>query len=109
MGYILQKLDGLESCENRLIIATTNNPDKINPALLRPGRFDLKICLSLAKEEIIIDILSNFYGEEFRSKISGANLPGNYFSPLELINYAVQEPNCEIMLQNLKLQCEHFD
>jgi hypothetical protein len=57
LAYLLTKLDGLESNEGRIIIATTNHPERIDPALLRPGRLGLKICLSYATREVARDIL----------------------------------------------------
>jgi len=103
MAYLLQKLDGLESAEDRIIVATTNNPDKINPALLRPGRFDIKICLGLCTTTMIADIITNFYqgGAEMRSRVLEAGLPGNTFSPLQLINMAIQTQNFETLLSKL--------
>lgn len=104
MAYLLQKFDGLESAENRIIIATTNNPDKINPALLRPGRFDIKICLGLCSPQMIADILTNFYkgGEKMRAAILAAGLPGNKYSPLQLINMALQTPSFEKLVKRLR-------
>lgn len=103
MAYLLQKLDGLESGEGRIIIATTNNPDKINPALMRPGRFDLKVCLSLCTSSMIVDILVNFYkgDEKIRKRIAGAQIPGGQYSPLQLINMAIQAPSLDKLLKNL--------
>ncbi|XP_052189572.1 calmodulin-interacting protein 111-like [Diospyros lotus] len=40
MGQLLVELDGLQQRANVTVIAATNRPDKIDPALLRPGRFD---------------------------------------------------------------------
>ena len=40
ISQILTEIDGLESLHNVVIIAATNRPDIIDPALLRPGRFD---------------------------------------------------------------------
>lgn len=57
LGYLLTKLDGLESNEGRIIIATTNHPERIDPALMRPGRLGLKVCLSYATREVARDIL----------------------------------------------------
>lgn len=103
MAYLLQKLDGLESADGRIIIATTNNPDKINPALMRPGRFDLKVCLSLCTSSMAVDILVNFYkgDEKMRKRITGAQIPGGQYSPLQLINMAIQAPNVDKLLKRL--------
>ncbi len=45
VSQILTELDGLEVLHNIVIIAATNRPDIIDPALLRPGRFDRKILI----------------------------------------------------------------
>lgn len=104
MAYLLQKLDGLESAEGRLIIATTNHPDKINPALLRPGRFDLKLCLGLCTSQMVVEILGYYYQADVvtRNKIKQAAIPSNKFSPLELINMAIQAPSLDRLLKQIK-------
>jgi hypothetical protein len=104
MSYLLSKLDGLESAEDRIIVATTNNPDKINPALMRPGRFDIKICLGLCTQAMVVDILTNFYkgDEKMRRRITDAKIQGGVYSPLELINMAIQTPNVDKLLKRLK-------
>lgn len=40
ISQLLTELDGLEKLENVVVLAATNRPDLIDPALLRPGRFD---------------------------------------------------------------------
>jgi len=40
ISQLLTEMDGLESLNNVVVIAATNRPDMIDPALLRPGRFD---------------------------------------------------------------------
>ena len=104
IGYLLQKLDGLESTEGRVIVATTNNPDKINPALLRPGRFDLKLCLSNCTKEMYCDILENYYKEEkdVVKKVRQANIREFRFSPLELLNMAMQNNKLDDLLKYIR-------
>lgn len=104
LAYLLQKLDGLESAQDRIIIATTNNPDKINPALLRPGRFDIKICLGLCTSAMVVDILTNFYQGDaaMRQQITVAAVPENTYSALQLINMAIQAPDLPALLSTLK-------
>jgi SpoVK/Ycf46/Vps4 family AAA+-type ATPase len=63
LGYLLSKLDGLESAEGRVIIATTNYPDKIDKALLRPGRIGVNIHMTLCSHQMIIDILTMIFRE----------------------------------------------
>ncbi|MBW4418025.1 MAG: AAA family ATPase [Myxacorys californica WJT36-NPBG1] len=57
VGQLLTELDGLEDCTNVLLIAATNRPDAIDPALLRAGRLDLKLEVDLPNEQSRLDIL----------------------------------------------------
>ena len=50
ISQILTELDGLESLNSVMVIAATNRPDIIDPALLRPGRFDRLIEIGLPDE-----------------------------------------------------------
>ncbi|CAF1263565.1 unnamed protein product [Adineta steineri] len=54
---ILTKMDDLYAEQNVFIIGATNRPDIIDPALLRPGRFDQLIYVPLPDEESRMDIL----------------------------------------------------
>jgi len=51
VSQILTELDGLEELNNVIVIAATNRPDMIDPALLRPGRFDKLIEVGLPDEK----------------------------------------------------------
>ena len=45
LNQILVEMDGFESATNVIVIAATNRPDILDPALLRPGRFDRRVIL----------------------------------------------------------------
>ena len=109
LGYLLQKLDGIEDATGRLIIATTNHPENINPTLLRPGRFDLKLCLGNCSAQMYEDILTNFFAngnnstETLRKMITDAVLPVHRWSPLQVINTALVEKTLEKTLKKLQV------
>jgi len=45
LNQILVEMDGFDSATNVIVIAATNRPDILDPALLRPGRFDRRVIL----------------------------------------------------------------
>jgi cell division protease FtsH len=47
LNQILVEMDGFDTSTNVIIIAATNRPDILDPALLRPGRFDRRVTLDL--------------------------------------------------------------
>ena len=51
ISQMLTEMDGLESLNNVVVIAATNRPDIMDPALLRPGRFDKSIFIGPPDEE----------------------------------------------------------
>jgi cell division protease FtsH len=57
LNQLLVEMDGFESAEGVILIAATNRPDVLDPALLRPGRFDRRVVVSLpdvrGREEIL--------------------------------------------------------
>jgi len=58
VSQLLTELDGIEDLRNVVVIAATNRPDIVDPALLRPGRFDKLIYVPLPNTEAIKEILS---------------------------------------------------
>jgi transitional endoplasmic reticulum ATPase len=54
---LLTQLDGLEDLQDVIVIAATNRPDMVDPALLRPGRFDRIILTTVPDKESRLKIL----------------------------------------------------
>lgn len=57
VNQLLSKLDGTDPLNNILVIGMTNRIDMLDPAILRPGRFDLHIEIGLPDEKGRLDIL----------------------------------------------------
>jgi spastic paraplegia protein 7 len=58
LNQLLSEMDGLESKANVIILASTNRPDILDKALLRPGRFDRHITIDLPTMEERKEILN---------------------------------------------------
>lgn len=57
ISQILSEMDGLEALHNVVVIAATNRPDIIDPALLRPGRFDRMVEIGMPDKDARLEIL----------------------------------------------------
>ncbi|KAF2673511.1 putative mitochondrial chaperone BCS1 [Microthyrium microscopicum] len=60
---LLNALDGVASSEERLVFLTTNHIERLDDALIRPGRIDMSLRLGNAKEYQISRLWDRFYGE----------------------------------------------
>jgi transitional endoplasmic reticulum ATPase len=63
ISQLLTEMDGLESLQNVMVIAATNRPDILDPAMLRPGRFDRLIYVPAPDEESRLEILKIYTKE----------------------------------------------
>jgi proteasome-associated ATPase len=57
---LLSEIDGVESLENVIVIGASNREDMIDPAILRPGRLDVKIKIERPDVEAARDIMSKY-------------------------------------------------
>lgn len=87
LDTMLTVLDGVHERRNRIIIATTNYPDRIDPALLREGRFDKKLNLSEFNTEEIRELLSLMYKDDpDQELIQHTKFIGDVLTPTQIMN-----------------------
>ncbi len=89
LNQLLVEMDGFESNAGVIIIAATNRPDVLDPALLRPGRFDRQITVNnpdvMGRDKILkVHIKKIKVSPKFDSKIIARGTPG--FSGADLAN-----------------------
>ncbi|WP_197374642.1 proteasome ATPase [Mycolicibacterium baixiangningiae] len=61
---LLSEIDGVEGLENVIVIGASNREDMIDPAILRPGRLDVKIKIERPDAEAAQDIFSKYLTED---------------------------------------------
>ena len=89
LNQLLVEMDGFESNEGVIIIAATNRPDVLDPALLRPGRFDRQVVVPnpdiLGREQILnVHLKKITKSPNVDSRIIARGTPG--FSGADLAN-----------------------
>ncbi len=63
LGGLLNAVDGIVDSDGRIVVMTTNHIQKIDPALLRPGRVDLSLELGFMNAEMFVEAFKRFYPE----------------------------------------------
>lgn len=61
LSGLLNVIDGVAASEGRILIMTTNHPDKLDPALLRPGRVDMTISFGYTSENDIKELFASMF------------------------------------------------
>ncbi len=89
LNQILVEMDGFDPTEKVIIMAATNRPDVLDPALLRPGRFDRRVTIDLPdrddREEILkVHARSKPLGEDVNLRTLAERTPG--FSGADLFS-----------------------
>lgn len=81
LSGLLNALDGVASTEGRVVFMTTNYLERLDPALIRPGRVDLKQLIGYATQTQLTHMFSRFYpddaekADEFAAKVAEIGRP----------------------------------
>ena len=70
LNQILVEMDGFDTSTNVIVLASTNRPDILDPALLRPGRFDRRVTLDnpdISGRKAILEVHSK--GKPFEQEV----------------------------------------
>ena len=94
LNQLLVEMDGFESNEGVILISATNRPDVLDPALLRPGRFDRQVVVPVpdvkGREEILrVHVKKTVLGDNADMQILARGTPGFTGADLEnMVNEA---------------------
>jgi chaperone BCS1 len=94
LSCILNLLDGIVETPGRIVIMTSNYPERIDAALKRPGRMDIHVEFKRATRTIMVEMLSSFYEisqtrilSEYAMELS--QIREDYFSIAQVSNFCV--------------------
>ncbi|MCH7529875.1 ATP-dependent zinc metalloprotease FtsH [Patescibacteria group bacterium] len=110
LNQILVELDGFEPNEKVIVMAATNRPDVLDPALLRPGRFDRRVTIDLPdrkdREEILkIHARKKPLGEDVNFVVIAERTPG--FSGADL--YSLMNEGAILAAREDRKEVAQFD
>ena len=94
LNALLVEMDGFESNEGVILVSATNRPDVLDPALLRPGRFDRQVIVPLpdvkGREKILqVHMRKTIVSEDVDGKVIARGTPGFSGADIEnLVNEA---------------------
>ena len=80
---ILTVLDGTMEIPGRIVIMTTNHPEVLDKALIRPGRIDIQTYFGYSKRELIAEMFEAYYDMSFPQELI-CKLPDKMLSPAEI-------------------------
>jgi cell division protease FtsH len=112
LNQLLVEMDGFEGGEGVIVVAATNRPDVLDPALLRPGRFDRQVVVGLpdvrGREQILkVHMRKVPLADDVVPMVIARGTPG--FSGADLANL-VNEAALFAARENAKdVRMEHFD
>jgi len=85
LSGLLNVIDGIMTPVGAIFLMTTNHPEKLDPALIRPGRIDRKVCLDYAGPEQKNELHKRFFGNEsgcpeelLQKQLTMAELQGHF-------------------------------
>ncbi len=112
LNQLLVEMDGFEGNEGIIIIAATNRPDVLDPALLRPGRFDRQVVVPLpdirGREQILkVHMRKIALGDNVDAAIIARGTPG--FSGADLANLINEAALFAARANKEKVEMEEFE
>lgn len=110
LNQILVEMDGFDPTEKVIVMAATNRPDVLDPALLRPGRFDRRVTIDLPDRKDRLEILTVHsrkkpFGPDVSLEVIAERTPG--FSGAEL--YSLMNEGAILAAREARKEITQYD
>lgn len=83
LSILLNILDGVLEQPGRILIMTSNHPEKLDKALVRPGRIDVIVKFDYCKRHEVVEIVEAFTGKKVQSALAN-NIADAVYTPAEV-------------------------
>jgi hypothetical protein len=84
LATLLEVLDGVMEMDGRMLIITTNYPERLDKALIRPGRIDMKVKFGLCTADNIVQMYKHYFETELPTSFDRSRLQDDVYSPAEV-------------------------
>jgi len=84
LATLLEVLDGVMEMDGRMLIITTNYPERLDKALIRPGRIDMKVKFGLCTADNIMQMYKHYFETELPTSFDRSRLQDDVYSPAEV-------------------------
>jgi len=84
LATLLEVLDGVMEMDGRMLIITTNYPEKLDKALIRPGRIDMKVRFGPMTAKNILEMFEHYFEMDVPSEFDCSLLPDLKWTPAEV-------------------------
>jgi hypothetical protein len=99
---ILNLWDGIKETPGRILGISSNHYDRLDPALVRPGRIDITLCLDNCTRKMIADMYKQYYNLDMDKKVL-SRIKDRFYSPAFVINcYVLNRDDPEKFLECLR-------
>jgi len=107
LSGLLNVLDGVVDCPDRIVVMTSNHPEKLDPALIRPGRVNLKLYLGYIELPEACEMCSHYFGQDLSAaqreflERTWARADRHQFTPAQLEQLCAEADTLDQLLESL--------
>ena len=100
LSFILNLIDGIRETPGRILIITSNFYDKIDEALLRPGRIDITLQMTKVSRIILNEIYTKFFNHALSEEVL-SKFEEYKYTPAEIVNFCINSEDSNEFLSHI--------
>merc|ERR1712232_303612 len=120
LSGLLNVLDGVVDSPGRIVIMTSNHPDQLDPALIRPGRIDKKLMLGFMAAPDVIAMLEHYFqttlSKDQRQRVVEAvqgeprqGIPQQNLTPAQVEQFTAEYDDVDDMIAHIEKRGRYYN